>query len=306
MGPLGTKICSKCKKSKELEAFYSYKTSLDGKRGFCKKCHSEYNRRCYLEEKGLIPKDPVQEEKKRNRAAGLRKCIKCGEVKKLERFYAHKTSPDGKESTCKECCSKRQKEDRQRPEVKSRIREGRQKPEIKIRHKEYQQSPAGKAQSREYSQRPKIKAREGNRRKERCAKDLSFKLAKNLRTRVGQAVKGGCKGGSSVKKLGCPISDFIGYIGNKFWPGMVWKDWGKGPGKWNLDHIIPLSVFDLTDPEQYCLAAHYTNYQPLWFEDNSKKNDFIPTVLVQPVPFCGMMLAVALDENNQAVVKCFV
>ena len=38
-----------------------------------------------------------------------------------------------------------------------------------------------------------------------------------------------------------------------------------------LDHIRPLSSFDLTDPEQLKEAAHYTNIQPLLKNDNLKK-----------------------------------
>jgi len=30
---------------------------------------------------------------------------------------------------------------------------------------------------------------------------------------------------------------------------------------------------DLTDRDQFVEAAHYTNYQPLWAEDNQAKGD---------------------------------
>jgi len=60
----------------------------------------------------------------------------------------------------------------------------------------------------------------------------------------------------------------------KFWePGMTWAKWGNGPGKWQIDHIIPLAAFDLTNREQFLSACHYTNLQPLWWEDNMTKGD---------------------------------
>jgi hypothetical protein len=54
---------------------------------------------------------------------------------------------------------------------------------------------------------------------------------------------------------------------------MTWENYGNGFGKWNLDHIIPLTAFDLTNREQYLSAAHYTNYQPMWALENTSKGD---------------------------------
>jgi hypothetical protein len=88
------------------------------------------------------------------------------------------------------------------------------------------------------------------------------------------AIKKGFKSGSAVEDLGCSITDFNKYLESLWQPGMNWDNWGKGrPGKWNIDHIIPLSSFDLKDPEQYKKAAHFTNQQPLWAIDNLKKGD---------------------------------
>ena len=47
---------------------------------------------------------------------------------------------------------------------------------------------------------------------------------------------------------------------------MSWDN--KGRAGWHIDHIIPLSAFDLTDREQVIEACHYTNLQPSWEQDN--------------------------------------
>lgn len=50
---------------------------------------------------------------------------------------------------------------------------------------------------------------------------------------------------------------------------MTWENWGRRG--WHIDHIAPLSSFDLTDPVQFRRAVHYTNLQPLWWFDNLSK-----------------------------------
>lgn len=101
--------------------------------------------------------------------------------------------------------------------------------------------------------------------------DLNYKIAKTLRARLRIALHRRSKAGSAVRDLGTSIPDFKVYIESMFQPGMSWENWGKGIGKWNLDHIKPLASFDLTDRIQFLEACHYTNLQPLWAEENLRK-----------------------------------
>ncbi len=55
--------------------------------------------------------------------------------------------------------------------------------------------------------------------------------------------------------------------------GMLWNNWGVGKGNWHIDYIKPLASFDLTNRGQFLEACHYTNLQPLWFEENMRKGD---------------------------------
>ena len=73
----------------------------------------------------------------------------------------------------------------------------------------------------------------------------------------------------------CTIEDFKKYIQQKWQSGMNWQNWGKGNGKWNLDHILPIELFDLKDFNQQKICFHYTNFQPLWEKNNLEKNDFL-------------------------------
>lgn len=106
--------------------------------------------------------------------------------------------------------------------------------------------------------------------KNRMASDPNFKLKLRLRTRLNNALKNNQKSGSAVKDLGCSIEELKSYLESKFLPGMTWENWSKHG--WHIDHIVPLASFDLSDPDQFLKACHYTNLQPLWWKDNLKKS----------------------------------
>ena len=105
--------------------------------------------------------------------------------------------------------------------------------------------------------------------RERRKTDLLFRLVRNMRARIRMAIKHGCKTGSSVQDLGCSISELKRYLEGKFEPGMTWENWRRDG--WHIDHIRPLSSFDLTDRVQFLEAVHYSNLQPLWAKDNLSK-----------------------------------
>lgn len=105
--------------------------------------------------------------------------------------------------------------------------------------------------------------------RERQKVDLQFKLAGRLRTRLWFALSGVRKVGSFVRDIGCSIPELVSHLESQFTEGMSWDNYGLYG--WHMDHIIPLSSFDLTDREQFLQACHYTNLQPLWAKDNLSK-----------------------------------
>jgi len=120
---------------------------------------------------------------------------------------------------------------------------------------------------------PSISKRVNIRSKERYLVDVQYKLSTLLRRRLLVALRGNSKAGSAVRDLGCSISGLKSYLEGRFLPGMTWGNLTvRG---WHIDHIIPLSSFDLTDRGQFLKAAHYTNLQPLWAADNLRKGSKI-------------------------------
>lgn len=99
--------------------------------------------------------------------------------------------------------------------------------------------------------------------------DINYRLKKRLRIRLNHALKNNWKKGSAVSNLGCSIEDLKKHLESQFQPGMTWDNYGRTG--WHIDHIIPLSAFDLTNPIELKKACHYTNLQPLWAKDNLQK-----------------------------------
>jgi len=126
-----------------------------------------------------------------------------------------------------------------------------------------------KQQRKEYNIKNADKKRQYQ--KNKIKNDIQYKLSRNLRKRLHSAIKNNQKLGSAVKDLGCTIDELKIYLESKFQEGMTWENWNLYG--WHIDHIKPLSLFDLTDKNQFLQAVHYTNLQPLWAEDNLSKND---------------------------------
>lgn len=73
----------------------------------------------------------------------------------------------------------------------------------------------------------------------------------------------------TVQLLGYTNTEFAAHLEKLFKPGMSWENHGK----WHVDHIRPLSTFNLSDPEEFLKANSLHNLQPLWKKKNLLKSD---------------------------------
>lgn len=94
-------------------------------------------------------------------------------------------------------------------------------------------------------------------------------IARRLRGSVKQMLKSTRtnKNNKTLKYVGCSKKELRDYIESKFTIGMSWDN----QSEWNIDHIKPLTLFDLTKEEGVYKAIHFTNLQPLWEADNKSK-----------------------------------
>ncbi len=231
-------------------------------------------------------------------------CSKCDKEKSKNDFYKRST-PYGYDSYCKSCRKiiRRQWAEKNKQniiqynkkynnehveEILQNRKEYSKTAKEKLRKKQYNQGHKEEAsiyQKQWYLNNKEKKNKQGRdnyqknkeqinkRRLERQKNNINAKIASNLRGRINKTIIGNYKAGSAVNDLGCPIGFFKCYIEQRFQVGMTWDNYGRYG--WHLDHIKPLSLFDLTNKEQFLQACHYTNYQPLWWKQNiSKGNNY--------------------------------
>jgi hypothetical protein len=109
--------------------------------------------------------------------------------------------------------------------------------------------------------------------KKKRSSDVLFWLKCAVRERMCCALRkqSSAKSDRTIVLVGCTVSQLRRHLESLFLPGMTWDN--RGIHGWHIDHIIPVSRFDLSDPAQQAAAFHYTNLQPLWAKDNLRKGD---------------------------------
>jgi len=164
---------------------------------------------------------------------------------------------------------------------KSRERKLARDPDFDKRHSaKRSKDPKRKAQKARHGKLYRVQNREKINRykvawqRKKMATDPHFRTVRYLRNRQNRAIKqaGQNKMGRSFDLLGCDQVTLIDHIEKQFQPEMNWQNRGMEPGTWQIDHIVAIFNFDLSTAEGQRAAFHYTNLQPLWYEDHLKKS----------------------------------
>lgn len=172
-------------------------------------------------------------------------CPMCAKVLPLSLFGKNAAKSDRVQSYCKSC--------RLSYDKSYRSANSRRVSEVKKRYTSKEST--------------KIKRNQYRRRKRKTS--IEFRLKETLRSRLNSAIRTKQKTGSAVHDLGCSIESLISHIESQFKPGMTWDNWGKKG--WHIDHIKPLSKFNLENSNDLKKASHFSNLQPLWSIENQSK-----------------------------------
>jgi hypothetical protein len=103
------------------------------------------------------------------------------------------------------------------------------------------------------------------------AKSFQRRLSCIVRNQLTNALRGRERYGSLFELMGCTLDDLKSHLEKQFDFGMSWSNFGRGRGRWGIDHIKPLAAHDLTIIDEQKKAFHFSNLCPLWHDENSRK-----------------------------------
>jgi hypothetical protein len=278
-------ICKYCKEEKDLNLFKNDKSRKNGHDKICNECKILFKNLQYeisfltSEEKNqkfielyyldLEIKDRVFATLFKceviyiyelRKLLDIKKCSECKEIKSLSKFKdcSSTCNRDEKFSYCLDCYDKYHEKYRNDDE-KMKIRN--------IYIKNWQKD------NKELCQYRSIQWTKNKRNI-----DLHFKLISNFRNvfknhLINQVTnfKISKEGMHTEEILGYKFEQLITHLESKFQNGMTWDNYGK----WHIDHIKPISLFNINSLECNDLKECWSleNLQPLWAEDNLKKSN---------------------------------
>lgn len=104
-------------------------------------------------------------------------------------------------------------------------------------------------------------------------------LCDSIRTAIVKALKRRelRKTSNTIDAIGTTIEELVAHIERQWLPGMTWENYGNPNGDqskcWHLEHIQPLSSFNITgmDCPEFRAAWALPNLRPCWAKENLQK-----------------------------------
>ena len=233
------KTCTACGESfpATREFFYPYGAGKYGVMAKCIKCEIAKNK---------LRINQVNTDKTIKRI-----CNKCGNElpATLEYFNREKAGKYGISPVCKECKRKYAAERRMNEDVN-------------MARRIYDKNRRSTEEFREYN-------REYSKRRLRNPKN---KLSNRLSCAIRNSLKTGSKNRVHWEWLvDFTLESLKKHLEKQFLPGMSWDNYGE----WHIDHIIPISAFNFSEPchPDFARCWSLKNLQPMWAKENMKKSN---------------------------------
>jgi hypothetical protein len=251
-----TKICSKCSNEKNITLFIKA-------RNICKSCSNISKRIQYQNSSNNV---------------GIKTCTQCSVSKDILDFIKNR-------NICKVCNNNKRKlkyisDEEHRTQLIHRATE------FKKRKKEERHDIQSLLQeiiginNKKCNYCFEIKPNDRFRKNRIKCKDCErehpeTKFIRSIRSRIHYALtrRSMKKTNYTIDYLGCSVEDYFKWI-MTYNSNYNLNNYGK---EWHIDHVIPVSKFDLCDVEEQLFAFNWMNTMPLSRSENLKKGDKIIT-----------------------------
>lgn len=114
-----------------------------------------------------------------------------------------------------------------------------------------------------------------------CSKEHNrnpnYRIKKSLAARLRTVMK---KNSSTMNYIGCNIQFLRDWFSYNFTPEMNWTNYGS---YWSIDHVIPVSHFNLENEDEKYKCWNWSNLVPLETSKNSSKKNILNDEQVQHV-----------------------
>lgn len=195
-------------------------------------------------------------------------CKRCGKLKPISAFFKMTVRKDGHHIYCSECTTKENEIYYQN---------------IRKHNKEYyrQHHIDNKEYYNEYSKWhfKNNKQYYYDWQHHKMETDISYRIKKVVACSISGALRRyqQTKEDHTIGYLGIPISEYIIHLENQFTPEMSWDNYAS---YWEIDHIMPIDSYDLTDEKQVYECFNYSNTRPLYWRENvEKSNKILPELI---------------------------
>ncbi len=119
--------------------------------------------------------------------------------------------------------------------------------------------------------RETIQLRQNVNSKKRREIDINYSISISCRNRLTKFISKTNRQSSTNELLSCDINFLKEWFQYRFDTNMTFDNYGS---YWHIDHVLPCSIFELSNNEELNICFHWTNLQPMEaLQNNIKKNN---------------------------------
>ena len=234
------KICTKCKTElpKTTEYFGILRLSKDGLRSMCKKCRREDSAKWRL--------NNLESTRKSGREWYRRNAEEANRNRREKLEYLKENNPEEYRKYLDRKNESGKKHYHERGDEGRKIRNAKRPENLET-----------------------LRA-QGRKAAKKRMEDPKFRASAATSRLIRRALNGKKNGWHWEALTGYTRADLVRHLEKQFTEGMSWDNYGE----WQIDHRVPISVFNFTSPEhedfKRCWALK--NLQPMWASENKSKS----------------------------------